>query len=195
MANGVVASPLHILTPQSRPQSPSAVAAAGTPLPTSSARLLGAPRLNARGEALSEQLRPRSPPEGRLERIPPLRQVSAQFHRRTLETSTVEALHTRISELELVNDLFKSKVTQLEYSESMARKSEASIRQSELELRKEIEELRSHNRALGEQLRRAGLDPASGGGVNTVIPAAAHQNPAIDRDDHIVKRIKVSDIM
>lgn len=171
-------APLHMLTPQSRPQSPTGG--------IFSSRLSEAPRLNARGEALSEQLRPRSPPEGRsLDRIPSLRHVSAGLaHRRANEVSTIDALHTRISELELVSDLFKSKMAQLEYSESMARKSEATIRQSELELRKEIEELRNQNRVLTEQLRRAGSS----------IPAARQPSPSHEKEP-MVKRIKVSDIM
>lgn len=212
-----VTSPLHILTPQSRPQSPTTSATAGTSLHLSVPRLAGVPRLNARGEALSEQLRPKSPPDARLERIPPLRQISTGGHNRILEASTVDTLHTRISELELVNDLFKSKVAQLEHSENLARQSEASIRQSELGLRKEIEELKSHNRALMDQLRRAGLAPVSsnGDGNTSTLPprippisttmsslplnsssasSISQQNPTTV-DEHVVKRIKVSDII
>jgi GATA-binding protein len=153
----------HILTPLSRPQSPVST------LPAVNGSSLRPLRLGARGEALSEQLRPRSPEVG-LERIPLLRNIPAS-HKAAEKSQT----NTRVSELELVNDLLRSRVSQLEQSESSARKAESTIRESELMLRKTVEKLREENEQLKTKLRAVGIR---------------------DQDDEPkVKRIKVSELL
>lgn len=55
--------------------------------------------------------------------------------------STSQALQTRVSELELVNDLLRSRITELETSENSARRSEAIVRESEILLRVRVNKL------------------------------------------------------
>ncbi|BFZ59412.1 GATA zinc finger protein 3 [Saitoella coloradoensis] len=52
-----------------------------------------------------------------------------------------QALRTRVAELDLVNDLFRSRVTELESSETASRRLEGSRREVEMQLRKQLEEM------------------------------------------------------
>uniref|UniRef100_A0A060T4J2 ARAD1C40964p n=1 Tax=Blastobotrys adeninivorans TaxID=409370 RepID=A0A060T4J2_BLAAD len=61
--------------------------------------------------------------------------------------SDVQSLRTRVSELELVNDLIKSRVSELEAQE-------ASKRQTEDSLRSSVDQLRQQNSELGEQVQQ-----------------------------------------
>ena len=173
----------QILTPLSRPQSPSLAATNGYISKIMAQE--GSVRLSAKGEAMSEQLRPRLSDES-LEKIPPLRQLvnerfSGSFQlganhslpsqilsslsqpRSRLNngsqssflnhgnqddpSSEATKLKTRVSELELVNDLLRSRVTQLEYSE-------ANIRESELILRRKLHEIEEKNRKLLRKIKQ-----------------------------------------
>lgn len=62
--------------------------------------------------------------------------------------ATSNALKTRVSELEVINDLFRGRVAELEASEQEARRAEAAARESERRLRKQMEELHSHQPTL-----------------------------------------------
>lgn len=131
--------------------------------------------------AMSEQLRPRSP-DSSLDRIPPLKHVAApESARASSLTPTshspsasgaggfeyeLRTLKTRISELEIVNDLYHSKVSQLEFSESSARRAEATIRESELLLRKQVDELQREVSQLKQQLLKSHV-----GEDKTISPA------------------------
>ncbi|ANB12647.1 Gzf3p [Sugiyamaella lignohabitans] len=211
----------HILTPQSRPQSP---VSANSSSNTNGGLALRPLRFS--GESMSEQLRPRSP-DVKLERIPSLRNIpvgnagpgpsrdsgptppapissvnsapstspgaftngSASVSSTTTnvnnsnnsntkgtgsnESSSPQSLSTRISELELINDLLRSRVSQLEASEAAARKAEATIRESELLLRRHVEELQAENKRLREPL----------------------ENGARESTEPLVKRIKVSELL
>ncbi|QNP96068.1 Transcriptional regulator GZF3 [Yarrowia lipolytica] len=73
-------------------------------------------------------------------------------------------LKTRLSELELVNDLFRSRVAEVEAAEQAARRSEASMRESEMLLRSALHRLETRNRVLEkrcklqqEKLEEAGI--------------------------------------
>ncbi|KAF5094237.1 hypothetical protein D0Z03_002148 [Geotrichum reessii] len=59
----------------------------------------------------------------------------------TMLTKNEEELQTRVSELELVNDLLKSRIGQLEDSEAAARESESIVRKSEMMLRVQVNKL------------------------------------------------------
>lgn len=139
-----IKTPPTILTPQSRPHSPT------IPNNTNYRRVL------------SEQLRPSSPPDG-IDRIPPLRvravnnhatantqpssststpiQLTSDKTTREQLISTNQVLHSRVTELELVNDMLQTRIQQLESSEQVARQSETALRQSELMLRNQVQEL------------------------------------------------------
>ncbi|WEW57277.1 GATA zinc finger protein 3 [Emydomyces testavorans] len=62
----------------------------------------------------------------------------AQTYEGLLAANT--SLKTRVSELEVINELFRGRVTQLEQSEEASRRSELSVRDSELQLRRSLEE-------------------------------------------------------
>lgn len=131
---------------------------------------------------MSEQLRPRSPPEDSLDRIPPLKHVSAgrlasqkqqqqqhHQHRQPIQAHS-PATHghsnghsnghsevstppqTKLSELELVNDLLRSRVAQLEKAEAVIRESELSLRRQLEEARSERDHLRESEQALHRQM-------------------------------------------
>lgn len=71
-------------------------------------------------------------------------------------------LKTRLSELELVNDLFRSRVAEVEAAEQAARRSEASMRESEMLLRSALHRLETRNRVLEKRckLQQEKLDEA-----------------------------------
>ncbi|KMU77766.1 GATA type zinc finger protein Asd4 [Coccidioides immitis RMSCC 3703] len=60
------------------------------------------------------------------------------------------SLKTRVSELEVINELFRGRVTQLEQSEEASRRSELNVRDSELHLRRSLEEAQKRE----EELKR-----------------------------------------
>lgn len=107
--------------------------------------------------SMSELLLPRSPPEG-LERVPPLQHIKAAELRskqpapsapvKSEPKSTEEVnkeLNTRVSELELVNDLLKRRIADLEYSESQARRVAVDAQQTVENLWKQLTALKSQN--------------------------------------------------
>lgn len=61
------------------------------------------------------------------------------------------SLKTRVSELEVINELFRGRVTQLEQDESNARRGEEMRRASEENLKAQVEDLQRH---LQESQRR-----------------------------------------
>lgn len=60
------------------------------------------------------------------------------------------SLKTRVSELEVINELFRGRVTQLEQSEEASRRSEMNVRDSEMQLRQSLEEAQNRE----EELKR-----------------------------------------
>lgn len=100
-------------------------------------RLSGAlPSSYAQSPALSSLPQPRTRPNGIAS--PRLNPDDASVENTNLKT--------RVSELELVNDLLRSRVTQLEYSE-------ANIRESELILRRRLQEMEDKNKKLMRKLK------------------------------------------
>ncbi|CAN6658559.1 hypothetical protein TRVA0_030S01794 [Trichomonascus vanleenenianus] len=166
-----------MLTPQSRPHSPVSRHAASVPLPAPTATQV---RVSARGEALTEQLRPRSPDH--LDTIPPLRQIYRGGERPK----------SRVSELEIVNDLLKSRIIQLERSEAAARHSEACVREHELMLRKQIDELK---RELDGKSRLVhDLQKRLNDSTTNDDSKRKHIDEQVSRPPQL-KRIKVSDML
>ncbi|KAF2194292.1 putative GATA transcription factor [Zopfia rhizophila CBS 207.26] len=62
------------------------------------------------------------------------------------------SLRTRVSELEVINDLFRGRVTELEQSEQEARRVEHAARETEAQLRAELEETRFREADLKRRL-------------------------------------------
>lgn len=69
-------------------------------------------------------------------------------------SDSLQQLRTRVTELELVNDLFRSKINELEVSEAAARKCETAVRESESLMRKYVKSLESKVRELQAQLEK-----------------------------------------
>ncbi|KAF5109241.1 hypothetical protein DV453_001665 [Geotrichum candidum] len=70
-------------------------------------------------------------------------------------SKTEEELQTRVSELELVNDLLKSRIGQLEESEAAARESESIVRKSEMMLRVQMSKLERRLERYGKRSGRS----------------------------------------
>ncbi len=62
------------------------------------------------------------------------------------------SLKTRVSELDLINDLFRSRVTQLEQDEHNARRGEAMVRDSEQDLIRRLDESQRRENQLKRRL-------------------------------------------
>lgn len=95
------------------------------------------------------------------------------------------SLKTRVSELEVINELFRGRVTQLEQDEQNARRGEEMRRESEQNLRAQVEDLQRHlqeSQRRENQLKRR-LDDIESGDV----PEAREGPPA--------KRMRVADMV
>lgn len=64
----------------------------------------------------------------------------------------ISSLKTRVSELEVINDLFRSRVTQLEQDESNARRGAEMCRESEHNMATQLEESRRRENQLKHRL-------------------------------------------
>lgn len=62
------------------------------------------------------------------------------------------SLKTRVSELEVINDLFRGRVAELEHSEQEARKAEMASRETEANLRADLEDVRQGEADLKRRL-------------------------------------------
>lgn len=105
-----------------------------------------------------------------------------QSYERLLAANT--KLNTRVSELEVINELFRGRVAELEQSDATARRSEMIVRDSEVRLRRSLEESQRRE----EDLKRHVADLESqlgecfkGGDTTSGEPLA--------------KRVKLSDVV
>ena len=73
-----------------------------------------------------------------------------------------------MSELEVINDLFRGRVSELEAAEQEARRAESAARQAETSLRNELEQTRAR-----EDILRRRLDELEGAGAAAATAAAA----------------------
>lgn len=112
----------------------------------------------------------------------PLRQPSPDRHPDSPQTyesllALNTSLKTRVSELDLINELFRGRVTELEQSDASARRSEMIARDSEARLRRSLEE--SQRREEDLKRRVAELERTSDG----------------DSSEPSSKRIRLSDMV
>lgn len=160
---------------------------------------------------MSEQLRPRYADDS-LDKIPALRQSNSYLQSQVMSSLTQprlrglngngvagprtgipedmaaenSALKTRVSELELVNDLLRSRVTQLEYSES-------NIRESELILRRKLTELEAKNKKLSRKIKTMFTDES---GSKAAASDNSDDGPSDGQDSGPQpKKLKVSGIL
>ncbi|KAF7715539.1 Ascus development protein AreB-like protein [Penicillium ucsense] len=121
----------------------------------------------------------------------PLRQPSPSALDRQLESpQTYESLlalntslKTRVSELDLINELFRGRVAELEQSDASARRSEMIARDSEARLRRSLEETQRRE----EELKRRVNELEQQLGASASVEA--------DSSEPSAKRIRLSDMV
>lgn len=90
------------------------------------------------------------------------------------------SLKTRVSELDLINELFRGRVTELEQSDASARRSEMIARDSEARLRRSLEESQRREEELKRRVNELEHQIGSGDG---------------DLSEPSAKRIRLSDMV
>lgn len=89
------------------------------------------------------------------------------------------SLKTRVSELEVINELFRGRVAELEQSDATARRSEMIVRDSEARLRRSLEDAQRRE----DDLKRRISDLESG----------VHEGTGQDDGEPAAKRMRTSD--
>lgn len=98
------------------------------------------------------------------------------------------SLKTRVSELELINGLFRGRVAELEQSDATARRSEMIVRDSEARLRRSLEEAQRRE----EELKRRVSD------LERQLADQANLNSSANNDspgEPLSKKIRLSDMV
>lgn len=98
------------------------------------------------------------------------------------------SLKTRVSELEVINELFRGRVAELEQSDATARRSEMIVRESEVRLRRSLED--AHRRE--EELKRRISELESQLAEHISL---GHSFLNDSPDEHSAKKIKLSDMV
>lgn len=136
--------------------------------------------LNQHNGHASLQLRQPSPTVDRHMEAP-------QTYERLLAANT--KLNTRVSELEVINELFRGRVAELEQSDATARRSEMIVRDSEVRLRRSLED--SQRREDDLQRRVTELETQLSERPSGDSNLANNESP----DEPMAKRIKLSDVV
>ncbi|KAI9369459.1 hypothetical protein BJX61DRAFT_147137 [Aspergillus egyptiacus] len=119
--------------------------------------------------------------------------VPADRHHETPQTyedllAANTSLKTRVSELELINGLFRGRVAELEQSDATARRSEMIVRDSEVRLRRSLDEAQRREedlkRRIAELERQLG-EQTNGGNTSS------QDNPL----EPLAKRMRLSDVV
>lgn len=110
-----------------------------------------------------------------------------QTYERLLAANT--KLNTRVSELEVINELFRGRVAELEQSDATARRSEMIVRDSEARLRRSLEDAQRREEDL--KLRVADLESQLTDRLNGDNNLAHNESPG----EPLAKRIKLSDVV
>lgn len=108
-----------------------------------------------------------------------------QSYERLLAANT--KLNTRVSELEVINELFRGRVAELEQSDATARRSEMIVRDSEVRLRRSLEESQRRE----EDLKRHLSDLESQLGERTHNGDGQNESSG----EPLAKRVKLSDVV
>lgn len=111
-----------------------------------------------------------------------------QSYERLLAANT--KLNTRVSELEVINELFRGRVAELEQSDATARRSEMIVRDSEVRLRRSLEESQRREEDLKRHL--ANLESQLGERVNNSDSNLANNE---NSGEPLAKRVKLSDVV
>lgn len=95
------------------------------------------------------------------------------------------SLKTRVSELEVINELFRGRVAELEQSDATARRSEMVMRDSEARLRRSVEEAQTRE----EELKRRIFD------LELQLGDQGSYSGNLGVDEHRAKKIRLSDMV
>ncbi|EAW14186.1 putative GATA transcription factor (AreB) [Aspergillus clavatus NRRL 1] len=98
------------------------------------------------------------------------------------------SLKTRVSELELINGLFRGRVAELEQSDATARRSEMIVRDSEARLRRSLEEAQRREEDLKRRVGDLERQLTEQVSLNTITNNDGS-------DEHLAKKIKLSDVV
>lgn len=139
--------------------------------------------LNQHNGHASLQLRQPSPTSSAVDR----HMEAPQTYERLLAANT--KLNTRVSELEVINELFRGRVAELEQSDATARRSEMIVRDSEVRLRRSLEEAQRREDDLKRRVAEleSQLVERPGGDSNL----ANNESPG----EPMAKRMKLSDVV
>lgn len=116
-------------------------------------------------------------------------------------SESLQQLRTRVTELELVNDLFRSKINELEVSEAAARKCETAVRESESLMRKYVKSLEAKVRELQAQVEKNTDAKADGenGKLELLSLKSSSSSSAPDepgfKDSLDTKKLRISEII
>ncbi|GAB1213500.1 GATA transcription factor [Aspergillus terreus] len=140
--------------------------------------------LNASNGLSSTQMRPPSPSS--TSAAPDRHLESPQTYEGLLAANA--SLKTRVSELEVITELFRGRVTELEQSDATARRSEMIVRDSEARLRRSLEESQRREdelkRRVSELERRLSETGHPGHAASTDSPG-----------EPLAKRMRLSDVV
>lgn len=96
-----------------------------------------------------------------------------------------QALHNRVAELEIVNDLLKSRIAELETSEEAARRSEAIVRESEILLRVRVNKLEKKSQTYVKEIKKLHriIQDSGKNSVSSVLEELEDELNSSDDDD------------
>jgi GATA-binding protein len=100
------------------------------------------------------------------------------------------SLKTRVSELEVINELFRGRVAELEQSDATARRSEMIVRDSEVRLRRSLEEAHRREDDLKRRINELEQQLGERSGSN-----AAHNMFGNGSNEPLPKKIRLSDVV
>lgn len=123
--------------------------------------------------------------------VKPNSRPASPLSRSTTSSTSMKANDSRVAELELVNDLLRSRVAQLEASESRIRDSEMLLRRENEVLKRRLDEMLSQPAmpSAGVDSKSAPLHPYSSS------PSKGNYSPESGDSDRCVKRIRVSELV
>ncbi|KAL2008610.1 hypothetical protein VTN00DRAFT_6804 [Thermoascus crustaceus] len=102
------------------------------------------------------------------------------------------SLKTRVSELEVINELFRGRVAELEQSDATARRSEMIVRDSEVRLRRSLEDAHRREDELKRRISELEQQLAERNNLNSTQNTFSNSNGS---GEPLTKKIRLSDVV
>lgn len=102
------------------------------------------------------------------------------------------SLKTRVSELEVINELFRGRVAELEQSDATARRSEMIVRDSEVRLRRSLEDAHRREDELKRRISELEQQLAERNNLNSTQNTPSNSNGS---GEPLTKKIRLSDVV